>query len=311
MKLSIIVLFSDRDFNCVSDWIANTEKNVKVEHEIIIVDNTTDGVIVQQNLETDCIKGVRGSKDLGCFAGRKLGFNNSKGQYIWHVDGDDDILPLKKFEYDADLVCFNYLIKHKGETTDGIGKDPYFMPYLATATSFYHAYWKSQCKNMVWNKFVKREILENIYPSIPDFEMYTSEDALLSLLEEMIAKSIYFDNKAFYRYYKCNGMSESNQMDIEKFKRLFKGTKEGWTVYKLLTTDEERKNAGITVEDLMINLCKYGLEQNERCETIFKDYVLFMVEYFSKNLLLNVLELHKAQFKKNYYRIKKIVNDYF
>ena len=54
--LSLIVLFSDRDFNCVSDWIANTEKSVKVEHEIVIVDNTTDGVIVQQNLDTENIK---------------------------------------------------------------------------------------------------------------------------------------------------------------------------------------------------------------------------------------------------------------
>lgn len=306
MKLSIVVLFSDRDKNLFRAWFEQTQKNVEVEHEVIAVDNTSDGSLEQ----IEGAKVVRGGRDVGCFAGRKLGFKQSVGQYIWYCDGDDETLPLKAFDYTADLVCFNYLAKHKGEEEKHICKDPYVMPYKATAKTFYHAYWKNMCKNMVWNKFIRRELLENIYNAVPDFELYTSEDAFLSVLLEMTIRSVEFDNKAFYLYYLNNGMSENTITDIERFKRVFRGTKEAWACYKLMTTDEQRAESGIRVEDLMIGLCKYALDQNKWADAVFKDYCKFLVEYFSFNMVSSVLEIYKDEYKQNYYRIKRHITDF-
>lgn len=305
MKLSVIVLFSDGDKKCFSHWVESAKTKIKVEHELIAVDNTSDGSLP----ETEGVKIVRGSRDAGCFVGRKIGFKASCGEYIWYCDGDDEILTLAEFPFTADMVCFNYMAQRKGEDM-GIGKDPYLVSFKAEADSFYHALWKKQCKNMVWNKFFKRHVLYEIYNAMPEFEMYTSEDALLSLLAEMVVHSIEFSHHAYYLYYLNNGMSENTIRDIEKFKRIFRGTKEGWAYYKYITTAEQRELAGIRDEDLMINLCKYALDQNERADAVFKEYVHFLCEYFSEHLVLGTLEAFKSDYRKNYYRIKQLVNDF-
>lgn len=302
MKLSIVVLFSDKDYTLFPHWLEVCKKNVQVEHEVIVVDNTTNGKIKY----VDGIKLVRGGVNVGCFSGRRKGYEASKGEYIWYCDGDDEVLPLKKFEYTADLICFNYLIRQKNENEDHIGKDPVFTPYLATAESFYHAEWKKRCKNMVWNKFVHRDILHSIYTSLPYWEMYTSEDTLLSLFEEMTAKSIYFENKAFYRYFQYFGMSESKQENIEKFKHLFIGTKEGWALYNIVTTEQQRKDACITTEDILLNLCDYALRQNERCESFLSEYCTFLVEYFGKSMVIKMLNMYTKRYS-NYKQMKKII----
>lgn len=302
MKLSIIALFSDGDKHLFNKWLQNTEEKVKIEHEVIVVDNTSDG-----SIKSDEVKVIRGGENLGIFQGRRLGFDNSCGEYIFYVDGDDDILSLTKFEYDADLVCFNYLCRMKGEKTDCIGKDPYPVSYKATG-GFYHWYWKGKCHNMVWNKFIKREVLEKIYPNIPQFELYTSEDALLSLFCLMLARSVYFDNHAFYRYYKNIGSSEGSEFaNIEKAKKLFRGSKEGWTCYNLMTTPEEREASGIKTELIFINLCKYAINQTYRAKKIMPEWVEFLKEYFSESLLKSVLNEFKDEFDESALKINDFI----
>lgn len=290
MKLSVVALFCDKDKGLINNWAENAEKNIRVEHELIAVDNTSDG-----SLETPpCVRVVRGASDLGCFQGRRRGCEASEGEYIFFVDGDDDILPITKFDFDTDVVCFNYMCTVQGK--EYVCKDPYHVSYRATADSFYHWKWKEAFKNMVWNKFVRRELLMSIYPCVPEFELYTSEDAFLSVLIEMQCRSVFFDNHAYYRYYKNNGMSEGGKIkDVAQLDRLFRGTKYAWTCYNLMTTPEQREESGIKTELIIVNLCKYALEQAYRCQDIRRDYARWLCEYFSKDFVLNVLDVYKGE----------------
>lgn len=302
MKLSIIALFSDGDKHLFNKWLQNTEEKVKVEHEVIVVDNTSDG-----SIKSDEVKVVRGGDNLGVFQGRRLGFENSCGDYIWFVDGDDDVLSITKFDYDTDFVCFNYLCILKNEKGDKVCKDPYPISYKAEG-NFYHWSWKEKCKNMVWNKFIKREILEKIYPGIPQFEMYTSEDTLLSLFVMMVSKSVYFENHAFYRYYKNIGYSEGAEFsDIESATRIFKGTKEGWACYNLITTEEERKASGIETELIMLSLCKYALNLTYRMQRILPEWVEWLKEYFSEDLIKFMLTEQKEELDEHALKLNDFI----
>lgn len=292
MKLSIVVIFSDRDKEFASEWLDNVKKNILVEHEVVMVDNTTDGTLVR----FDGVTYVRGGDDVGIFQARRRGCDAASGEYIWYCDGDDDVLKLTEFNYTEDIVCFNYLCRLGDDPADYPCKDPYPTSYLASG-HFYHWYWKATCKNMVWNKFFRRALLMRIYKCVPVFEMYVSEDTLLCIIAEMLADVIYIERRAFYRYYKNAGSSEGGELEnIEQLKRNFKGTKEGWAVYDCITTEEQRKASGIETELIIINLCKYAIKQARRCRKFMGEFASWLCAYFSDEFVKNVLETYADDF---------------
>ena len=87
MRLSIIIIFCDKDFKYLSNIINNVEKFIKVEHEIILVDNRND----QTPFETK-YKVVSKGKNCYIFEGRRIGLDAATGDYVWFIDVDDEII---------------------------------------------------------------------------------------------------------------------------------------------------------------------------------------------------------------------------
>lgn len=87
MRLSIVIIFCDKDFKYLSNIINNVEKFIKVEHEIILVDNRND----QTPFETK-YKVVSKGKNCYIFEGRRIGLDAATGDYVWFIDVDDEII---------------------------------------------------------------------------------------------------------------------------------------------------------------------------------------------------------------------------
>ena len=87
MKLSVVIIFCDKDFKYLDSMIKMVEKFVTAEHEIILVDNRNN----QEPFETN-YKVVSKGSNCYIFEGRRLGLDAASGDYIWFVDVDDEII---------------------------------------------------------------------------------------------------------------------------------------------------------------------------------------------------------------------------
>ena len=126
----------------------------KVEH-IFVLNNCTDlseMVIRDSDLECQILE----CKTQGCGAARNVGFEASKGKYIWFMDGDDWLLS-------------ESAIKNAMDWAIREGTDILRIPF----DSQYFTY---QYFSMVWQYLFKREFIEefrfpNIQPSEDDAYM--------------------------------------------------------------------------------------------------------------------------------------------
>lgn len=87
MKLSVVIIFCDKDFKYLNNMVSMVEKFVTVEHEIILVDNRDN----QEPFETK-YKYVSKGSNCYIFEGRRMGLDVASGEYIWFVDVDDEII---------------------------------------------------------------------------------------------------------------------------------------------------------------------------------------------------------------------------
>lgn len=88
MKLSIVIIFCDKDRKYLESFLKNTEEKVTCSHEIILVDNRNDKT---EKIELP-YKTISPEKDCHILEGRRLGLDEAVGEYVWFVDIDDEIL---------------------------------------------------------------------------------------------------------------------------------------------------------------------------------------------------------------------------
>lgn len=88
MKLSIVIIFCDKDRKYLEDFLKSVEEKVTCEHEVILVDNRNDKT---EKIELP-YKTVSPEKDCHILEGRRLGLDEATGEYVWFVDVDDEIL---------------------------------------------------------------------------------------------------------------------------------------------------------------------------------------------------------------------------
>lgn len=146
-KVSIILLVYDGNVNYLDSFVENIKEKVTVDYEIVIVDNREDKT---EPLNYDC---VEADGNVGVLDGRRLGFEHSTGDYIWFVDIDDIIISMPDVYSDIDADIYQFTFQYKDEYSKG--------------------------NVFLWNKWIKREILEKAYESIPHFFCIYHEDVIL------------------------------------------------------------------------------------------------------------------------------------
>ena len=87
MLLSVVILFTDHDYMLLDRAVNSIKEHIKFsDYEIIAVDNREKKEI---SINIEGVKIVTQNKNLYTFEGRRFGFNNSSGDFIWNFDTDD------------------------------------------------------------------------------------------------------------------------------------------------------------------------------------------------------------------------------
>lgn len=104
IHLSVVVLFCDKDFKYVDGLCRQIEERVRVPHEIILVDN-------RDSIDRPCpdaFRTVVSGGNIGQYDARLEAVDKCRGEYIWFVDADDEVLPVAEelSGLDGDIIYF-------------------------------------------------------------------------------------------------------------------------------------------------------------------------------------------------------------
>lgn len=175
-KISIITLFDDNSTN-LDAFIKNVENKVRPDYELIIVDirkNQANGLKISSRH-----KYIKASFDVGRLEGYRLGFEKSTGDYVWFVDVNDQICYVSKFVYDSnDIIQFKTINQDSGSIVPELFEN----------------------NNFIWDKWIKRNILIDVFDNIPTmYHINTFEDVLICRLAMLFCRN---PGKQYYVIYK-------------------------------------------------------------------------------------------------------------
>lgn len=136
--LSICTMFYDKNTELYEKWVNHTNKAVMIDHELIVVDNTS----TQDMKEINGAKLIKAGGNMLAFEARRIGVENASGDYVFLVDPDDEVLPIPEFPYDEDMICFNYFGTTEGADKMYLCDRAYPFKYTASKCFFYNAFWK-------------------------------------------------------------------------------------------------------------------------------------------------------------------------
>lgn len=143
--LTIGITICDKDYHNLDLLLPQIEEKVKCEHEVIIVDNREEFL----DEKTDWLPTFQFGYNAYQFASRAKIIELAKGDFIWFIDGDDEIGEIKSCDYEEDIIIFSYNTYPDGSYYyDECVKDKDLVTYDVL----------SEIRPVLWNKFIKKEL---------------------------------------------------------------------------------------------------------------------------------------------------------
>lgn len=172
-------------------------------------------------------------KTQGPHAAREAGFLHSQGRYVAFADSDDTVdsamyseMLALALQSGADIVHCDFIavmpdrekvcaVPYAPGYYDKQRLNEYVYPNMIYSGTFYSFH----AAPNIWNKLFRRELLKKHISRIPH-GLRNGEDLLLTYSCLLDADSVYFTNKAFYRYHSRPG-SLCRTITEEKLRQLF------------------------------------------------------------------------------------------
>ena len=193
MMISIGITVCDKDYKCLDSLLEQIEKKVTVEHEVIIIDNREKYLDEKTSWKATYSFGYNACQ----FSARAKIIEYAKGDYIWFIDGDDDIAEVKDFNYTEDIIAFAYNNYPNGNCYLGnCEKKGKLLDYETI----------NVIRPVLWNKFIKRSLFSKEF-----IEKYSSlkivhcEDTIW--LYEALAHAETLRQVDYIIYYHKEGLS--------------------------------------------------------------------------------------------------------
>lgn len=208
MKLSVVILFCDKDVKYLYGFLKQLESHIFTEYEIILIDNREKD---KTQISTK-YKLIKPKENIFLFEGRRIGFENSSGEYIWNVDVDDEIIGniyTSDFKSNADVIQFYYDVN--GMQLKPGDHKPVRM-----------------FGNNVWSRFYKSSKLKEAYKPIKrrDLKIHTFEDQILLNLILQTNPTISYVDKLIYKYKISNANISKKFFTKKDFEIFTKGYKD-------------------------------------------------------------------------------------
>ena len=205
MLLSVIVLFTDDDRSFLERAVSSIKKGIKFsDYEVILIDNRTND---KTEIKIDDTKIISKGYNLNCFEGRRLGFENSKGDFIWNFDVDDLMigeLYEKDINKSVDFMQMYYLFNPESN------KKPILTKHLPRAYG-----WN------VWSRLYNRNILRKIYDRIEKpVDIFMFEDKILFDFVNSYKPKYEYIERPIYQYNVSNATNRPE--NVKKNEKLLK-----------------------------------------------------------------------------------------
>lgn len=164
-KVSVIVTAYNIEqyiTKCIQSIVKQTFSDIEI---IVIDDGSTDKTLdkaINEQKKDSRIKLIS-TKNSGVVEARKIGLNESKGEYVLFIDGDDwieynaiDKLYEKAISKDYDIVCYKYILEYENNL---------FIKEAESISDFegqdiIKLFLLGKIKPSVWSKFIKRSFIE-------------------------------------------------------------------------------------------------------------------------------------------------------
>lgn len=310
-KLSIIVLFCDKDYKYIPSLLKQMNDKLCCWFEVILVDNREKYKDIEIK-EIEDFKSVNNliyidsGKNVAQLAAKKNALEYAKGDYVWFFDADDEMCDCISQTFldkcDSDFIIFNYGFKEPGVYI----KDDRII-YKECTDEYKTIYNKSKFRDAdflnencctAWNKWIKREIVNQIFiPVKKDKKVSCNEDVYLCSAALNKSKSVQLMPHYIYMNRPDRGNSNNFIDSFENFEKVIQGWKESLDLFKYefpkscnLFDYEEKRKSDIA----------YFLNRYYNCDDSIKEKVINRIlEVCTKKEILNVLNERYSGFLEN------------
>lgn len=223
VKLSLILpvynvsKFIDR---CLNSICCQNNQNI----EIIVIDDESPDDSIDKVEKYICLNQINNlriihQKNRGLGGARNRGISESKGEYVWFIDSDDEInqgaIPfiLNKID-NEDVIIFDFdMIDNNGEHHYGTYNKISCRTHLKGTDIE-----KNFILTQAWRSIYNRNFLikENLYFR----EHFLHEDGEFNMRVMCLAGDVSYYPKLVYHYYTCNNGSIMNTIGIKNIKDL-------------------------------------------------------------------------------------------
>lgn len=259
---------------CLDSVLNQTYPNIEL---VIVNDCSTDDsekIIKNYANKYSNIRVVKHEVNRGLFHARLSGFKVSKGEYIAFLDSDDSVsrdyyrkMLSTLIKNDADICLadwvwenengeWNYHSNEEIRNTDFVYDNNQILDKLLKGHG-YNFSW-----HVVWNKLIKREVVEKAYPFLEEFSnkvghLIMAEDIAYSTSFYIFANKVVNCHNVYY-YYFIHSQQSTSIKDVKKY--------------------EKSLNDVINVLDYLERL----LKRNNLYKRYEEDYIDFRKNYYNR-----------------------------
>lgn len=308
--LTIIILFCDKDYQYIPNLLSRIDRKVICSFEVLLVDNRENYKDIKipeiENFKRfHNIEVLSKGYNLCQLAAKKYALQFARGNYIWFVDGDDEIEDtvtsyLLNSIY-TDICVFNY-INNYSPLEDTLIYQEVSRKYKLYGPEKFQSndYVRKICATC-WNKWFKKDLLDGIFKEVQDdVKVSCNEDVYILCAALNRSKSICEVPLYLYTNYPNRGISANNKINnIESFKTIFQGYEQS---YKLLKKEFPVNNQLFNFEEKKESDLSYFIKRISVSEkNLWEEEINILLEYFDKSeLVYSITDIIE---NKNYYSL--------
>lgn len=293
--LTIGIVFWDGDYKNYDTLIERLKERVHIPYEVIIIDNTEGNKLGNK---ADFSFGYNAYQ----FAARYHIIEKAKGEYIWFIDGDDDIKEIDDFPYTEDVIVF-------GAETIGVPikyKDNVIKKNIFTYKTV------ETLQPVLWNKFIKRSLYDlEVLKPYKDLQIVPNEDTIWGYVAIKNAKSIKTVDKTIY-IHKEGFSNKVNNVLLSDIKHVTCGYKESMKILEETIGDADFYNNVRLSTNIWLLAMAFRSEDIIKALEILSDYITIeqIKECFSYMYIAipEIIEKDKQKIKET---IKKTYGEDF
>lgn len=230
--LTIGITVWDKDYKNCSNILNQIKERVKVDYEVLIIDNREEF----KDDKTEWTPTFAFGYNAYQFSARAKIIELAKGDYIWFVDGDDEIGYVKDLDYTEDIIAFSYAVYPI--------TDIHVQPKLYTE-NFFNYEVASESKHILWNKFYKKSLFKQKYiDKYYGIEMVSCEDTIWNYIALKEANSLKFVDEIIY-YHKEGLSNRMGNVTLEEVRSLLVGFDDMQRIIGEILNDEDFYNASM------------------------------------------------------------------